>query len=169
MARSAAERSAHFDTAQAARIVGVTPRRLRQCVGAGLLVPPRDPRGRMRFGFVDLVVLRTMRGLIAKGIAVPQIARVLHSLRRQIGDRPLTRLTAGLNEDPALQAVAVDVLIDLRIVAGRRNNVARRGATCPSGANRKGARRREARPARGGGGSHAAAGTTDRYRIAKTI
>ena len=90
---SATERSAHFDTAQAARIVGVTPRRLRQCVGAGLLAPPRDPRGRMRFGFVDLVVLRTMSGLIAKGVAVPQIARVLHSLRRQIGDRPLTRLT----------------------------------------------------------------------------
>lgn len=84
---------AHFDTAQAARIVGVSPRRLRQCVGAGLLAPPRDPRGRLRFDFVDLVILRTMRGLMAKGVPVPQIARVLASLRRQIGDRALTELT----------------------------------------------------------------------------
>lgn len=93
MTQPATQRSAYFDTAQAARIVGVTPRRLRQCVGAGLLAPPRDPRGRMRFGFVDLVVLRTMRGLMAKGVATSQIGRVLHSLRRQIGDRALSRLT----------------------------------------------------------------------------
>lgn len=93
MAHPAVQRFAHFDTAQAARIVGVTPRRLRQCVGAGLLAPPRDPRGRMRFGFVDLVVMRTMRGLMTKGVAVAQIGRVLHSLRRQIGDRALSRLT----------------------------------------------------------------------------
>lgn len=93
MARTAAERSVHFDTAQAARIVGVTPRRLRQCVGAGLLAPPRDPSGRLKFGFVDLVVLRTMRGLLAKGVPLAQIGRVLGSLRRQIGDRPLSRLT----------------------------------------------------------------------------
>jgi DNA-binding transcriptional MerR regulator len=93
VSRPAAERSAHFDTAQAARIVGVTPRRLRQCVGAGLLAPPRDPQGRLRFGFVDLVVLRTMRGLISKGVGVPQIGRVLRSLKRQIGERALTGLT----------------------------------------------------------------------------
>jgi tetratricopeptide (TPR) repeat protein len=93
VARPAVQRSAHFDTAQAARIVGVSARRLRACVGAGLLAPPRDPRGRLRFGFVDLIVLRTMRGLMAKGVAVPQIGRVLHSLRRQIGDRALSRLT----------------------------------------------------------------------------
>jgi tetratricopeptide (TPR) repeat protein len=93
VAAPALQRSAHFDTAQAARIVGVTPRRLRQCVGAGLLAPPRDPRGRMQFGFVDLVVLRTMRGLMAKGVPIAQVTRVLQSLRRQIGERALTELT----------------------------------------------------------------------------
>ena len=93
MAAPATQRSAHFDTAQAARIVGVTPRRLRQCVDAGVLAPPRDPRGRMRFGFVDLVLLRTMRGLIAKGVPMPHVGRVLSSLRRQIGARALSELT----------------------------------------------------------------------------
>lgn len=93
MAAPATQRAAHFDTAQAARIVGVTPRRLRQCVGAGLLDLPRDPRGRLQFGFVDLVVLRTMRGLMAKGVPITQVARVLSSLRRQIGARALSELT----------------------------------------------------------------------------
>ncbi len=93
MTAPAVSRGTPFDTAQAARIVGVSPRRLRQCVGAGLLAPPRDPRGRMRFDFVDLVVLKTMRGLMSNGVPIPQIARVLHSLRRQIGARALTGLT----------------------------------------------------------------------------
>jgi tetratricopeptide (TPR) repeat protein len=84
---------AHFDTAQAARIAGVPVPRLRQCVRAGVLRPARDDRGRLRFDFVDLVLLRTMRGLLARRVPVRQIARVLESLRRQIGSRPLTRLS----------------------------------------------------------------------------
>ena len=83
----------HFDTGQAARIVGVPTPRLRQCVRAGLLTPQRDRRGRLRFDFVDLVLLRTMRGLIARGVPLRQIAHVLGSLRRQIGGRALTRLS----------------------------------------------------------------------------
>ena len=91
-ARGGGVRQAHFDTAQAARIVGVPPTRLRQCVRAGLLTPARDERGRLRFGFVDLVLLRTMRGLLERRVPIRQIGRVLASLRRQIGTRPLTRL-----------------------------------------------------------------------------
>lgn len=89
----AGEPRAHFDTLQAARIAGVPPPRLRRCVRAGLLSPARDRRGRLRFDFVDLVLLRTMRGLIARRVPVSQIGRVLASLRRQIGTRPLTRLS----------------------------------------------------------------------------
>ncbi len=83
---------ANFDTAQAARIVGVAPPRLRQCVRAGLLQPTRDGRGRLHFDFVDLVLLRTMRGLLERKVPVKKIARVLESLRRQIGNRALTHL-----------------------------------------------------------------------------
>jgi tetratricopeptide (TPR) repeat protein len=83
----------HFDTTQAARIVGVAAPRLRRCVGAGLISPARDSRGRLCFNFVDLVVLRTMRGLLEKRVPLRQINRVLASLRRQIGNRPLTRLS----------------------------------------------------------------------------
>ena len=91
-ARSAEGPRAHFDTAQAARIAGVAPPRLRQCVRAGLLQPSRDARGRLHFDFVDLVLLRTMRGLLERKVPVGKISRVLASLRRQIGNRPLTRL-----------------------------------------------------------------------------
>jgi tetratricopeptide (TPR) repeat protein len=84
---------AHFDSAQAARIVGVPAERLRQCVRAGVLHPARDDRGRLRFDFIDLVLLRTMRGLLERAVPVRQIGRVLQSLRRQISNRALTRLS----------------------------------------------------------------------------
>ena len=97
--RRAGGARAHFDTAQAARIAGVTPPRLRQCVRAGVLSPARDDHGRLRFDFVDLVLLRTMRGLLARKVPVRQIGRVLQSLRRQIGTRPLTRLSVYADGD----------------------------------------------------------------------
>jgi tetratricopeptide (TPR) repeat protein len=86
-------RPALFDTAQAARIVGVPPARLRRCVRAGVVTPARDPRGHLRFGFVDLVLLRTMRGLLDRGLPLSKVGRILTSLRRQIGGRPLTKLS----------------------------------------------------------------------------
>jgi tetratricopeptide (TPR) repeat protein len=73
--------------------------RLRDCVRAGVLSPARDGRGRLRFDFVDLVLLRTMRGLLARRVPVRQIGRVLQSLRRQIGNRPLTQLAVYADGD----------------------------------------------------------------------
>ena len=85
--------SAQFDTRQAARIVGLPAGRLRQCVRAGLVQPHKDGRGRLQFDFVDLVLLRTTRGLLTQRVPLRKIGAVLTSLRRQIGDRPLTRLS----------------------------------------------------------------------------
>jgi tetratricopeptide (TPR) repeat protein len=82
-----------FDTNQAARITGLPAGRLRQCVRAGLVAPARDARGRLRFDFIDLVLLRTTRGLLKSRVPLRKIGTVLGSLRRQIGDRPLTRLS----------------------------------------------------------------------------
>jgi tetratricopeptide (TPR) repeat protein len=93
IAARATDPRVRLDTAQVARIVGVPPRRLREAVGAGLVTPHRDGRGRMRFDFVDIVLLRTMRGLLEKRVPVRQIGAILASLRRQIGERPMTRLS----------------------------------------------------------------------------
>ena len=93
MPASRAETRVHFDATQAARIVGVPPPRIRQCVRAGLLATRRDSRGRLRVDFVDLVLLRTIRGLLERRVPTRQISRVLDSLRRQIGKRPLSRVS----------------------------------------------------------------------------
>ena len=93
MPASRAETRVHFDATQAARIVGVPPPRIRQCVRAGLLASRRDARGRLSFDFVDLVLLRTIRGLLERRVPTRQIGRVLESLRRQIGKRPLNRVS----------------------------------------------------------------------------
>jgi DNA-binding transcriptional MerR regulator len=93
VAASRAETRVHFDATQAARIVGVPPPRIRQCVRAGLLASRRDHRGRLSFDFVDLVLLRTIRGLLKRRVPTRQISRVLDSLRRQIGKRPLSRVS----------------------------------------------------------------------------
>ena len=99
MAASRAETRVHFDATQAARIVGVPPPRIRQCVRAGLLASRRDQRGRLSFDFVDLVLLRTIRGLLERRVPTRQISRVLESLRRQIGKRPLSRVSVFVDGD----------------------------------------------------------------------
>lgn len=91
--RGRAEAESSFDTAQAARIVGLPPGRLRQCVRAGLVAPHRDGRGRLRFDFLDLVLLRTTRALLEQHVPLRRIGNALRSLRRQLGERPLTRLS----------------------------------------------------------------------------
>jgi DNA-binding transcriptional MerR regulator len=91
--RAGREARAHFGTTEAARIVGLAAPRLRHCVRAGLIEARRDPRGHLRFDFLDLILLRTTRGLLDRRVPVRQIRRVLDSLRRQIGARPLTRLS----------------------------------------------------------------------------
>jgi tetratricopeptide (TPR) repeat protein len=93
------ETRAHFGTAQAARITGLSPARLRRCAQAHLVSPHRDARGRLQFGFLDLVLLRTTRGLLDQRVPAREINRVLRSLRRQIGDRPLTRLSVYADGD----------------------------------------------------------------------
>jgi tetratricopeptide (TPR) repeat protein len=81
-----------FDTAQAARIVGLPAERLRRCVRSGLIAPHRTHRGHLRFDFVDLILLRTTRGLMQQRVPIHRISRVLRSLRRQLGQRSLTKL-----------------------------------------------------------------------------
>ena len=97
--RGRAEARTRFDTAQAARIVGLPPGRLRQCVRAGLVAPERDRQGRLRFDFLDLVLLRTTRALLEQRVPLRRIGRALESLRRQLGERPLTRLSVFKDGD----------------------------------------------------------------------
>jgi DNA-binding transcriptional MerR regulator len=86
-----------FGSTQAARIVGLPVSRLRQCIRHELIVPRRTAGGHYRFDFVDLLLLRTTRGLLEQRVPLTRIARVLRALRAQLGGRSLTQLAVSVD------------------------------------------------------------------------
>jgi len=79
-----------FLTREAARLIGVTPARVRAIARAGLFAPGR--RGRLyAFSFQDLVILRTAIGLLRAKIPPRRIRAAVRQLEQQIpADRPLS-------------------------------------------------------------------------------
>jgi DNA-binding transcriptional MerR regulator len=79
---------------EAARILEVPEARLRAIARAGLLAPQRGPIGPITFGFRDLLLLRTTKGLLESGVPLARIRRIWSSLREQLAaDVPLTSVT----------------------------------------------------------------------------
>lgn len=82
-----------FSLREAARIVEVPEARLRVLARAGLLAPQRGPIGPLSFGFRDLLLLRTTKGLLESGVPMRRIRRIWSSLREQLAaDVPLTSI-----------------------------------------------------------------------------
>jgi tetratricopeptide (TPR) repeat protein len=80
-----------FSLREAARILEVPEARLKSLARAGLLDPQRGPIGLPSFGFQDLLLLRTTKGLLDSGVPMPKIRRLWASLRHQLSaDMPLT-------------------------------------------------------------------------------
>ncbi len=75
-----------FTTREVADILKLPEARVRACVRAGLIRPRRDRGRRLRFGFEDLLLLRTTRDLLDAHVPVRRIRRMLASLRRQLPD-----------------------------------------------------------------------------------
>jgi tetratricopeptide (TPR) repeat protein len=79
---------------EAAKILEVPEARLRAIARAGLLAPQRGPIGPITFGFRDLLLLRTTKGLLDSGVPLARIRRIWSSLRDQLAaDVPLTSVT----------------------------------------------------------------------------
>ncbi len=79
-----------FRTADVARVLGVSPRRVRTMVRAGWCRPGRTGRA-FAFQFQDLVLLRTAHGLAAAHVPARRLKRSLKELLRQLpADRPLS-------------------------------------------------------------------------------
>src|SRR5438552_4317885 len=79
---------------QAARILEVPEARLRALARAGFLAPQRGPIGPLTFGFQDLLLLRTTKGLLESGVAMRRIRRIWASLRDQLAaELPLTSIS----------------------------------------------------------------------------
>jgi tetratricopeptide (TPR) repeat protein len=78
---------------EVARMLGLTPGRLRAYLRSGVLSPDRGERGELRFSFQDLILLRTAEGLVRDRIAPHRVARALRKLRERLPEtRPLTGL-----------------------------------------------------------------------------
>ena len=83
-----------FSLREAARILEVPEARLRGLARAGFLASQRGPVGALSFGFRDLLLLRTTKGLLESGVPMRRIRRIWDSLREQLAaGLPLTSIS----------------------------------------------------------------------------
>jgi tetratricopeptide (TPR) repeat protein len=73
-----------YTVREVASMLGITPAQIRSYASQGFLAPERGPRGELRFGFHDLVILRTAGELAAAEIPQRKVRRVLQRLREQL-------------------------------------------------------------------------------------
>jgi len=86
-----------YSLREVSAMLGLSPAQIRAYASKGFLDPERGPRGELRFGFHDLIILRTAGELTAARIPQRKVRRVLERLREQLPEgRTLTgvRITA---------------------------------------------------------------------------
>lgn len=83
-----------FRPGDAARILGVTRSRLRYWERVALVEPSADLDSRPAYGFTDLVSVRSVLGLLDRGVSLSRIRRSVDGVRRCLPDvaRPLHEL-----------------------------------------------------------------------------
>lgn len=80
-----------YSTREVAELAGLPEARVRQWARTGLVTPNKDDRGRWRYSFQDLAVLRTAARLLDADVTVNRVTRTLSLLREQLPDgRPLS-------------------------------------------------------------------------------
>lgn len=82
-----------YSVREVAAMLGLTAAQIRSYAGKGLLSPEHGPGGELRFGFRDLVILRTAAELTSAQIPQRKVQRVLERLHEQL---PPGRSLAGL-------------------------------------------------------------------------
>lgn len=73
-----------YTTEEVARLLDLSPAQIRSYTRAGFLSPARGARGKLRFTFQDLVLLRAAKGLLAARIPSTAIRRSLRRLKQQL-------------------------------------------------------------------------------------
>jgi DNA-binding transcriptional MerR regulator len=92
--RVESDTSRRYSLREAARILEVPEARLRALARTGFVASQRGPIGPVSFGFQDLLILRTTRGLLESGVPMRKIRRTWTSLREQLAaGLPLTSIT----------------------------------------------------------------------------
>lgn len=73
-----------YTVREVAAMLGLSPSRVRAYAAKGFLEPERGSRGELRFGFRDLIILRTAGELAAAHIPQRKVQRALERLREQL-------------------------------------------------------------------------------------
>ncbi len=83
-----------FTFSEIARLLGISPTRLRTLDRAGVVSPTARRRGRRAYTFSDLIALRTAQTLLAQRVRLRDVTRAVSALRRTLPKvtRPLQEL-----------------------------------------------------------------------------
>jgi tetratricopeptide (TPR) repeat protein len=73
-----------YSVREVASMLGLSAAQIRAYTNKGFLQPERGPGGELRFGFHDLVILRTAGELAAAKVPQRKVRRVLERLREQL-------------------------------------------------------------------------------------
>lgn len=84
-----------FRTVEVARVLGLSPKRVRAYVHIGICRPQRRGNA-FEFSFQDLVLLRAARGLLGAGVPARSVHRALGKVGARLGSRPLSSLRFGV-------------------------------------------------------------------------
>ncbi len=79
-------RGMSYSVGEVSAMLGLSPAQIR-AYATGFLDPERGDRGEIRFGFQDLIILRTASELTAAKIPQRKVRRALERLREQLPDR----------------------------------------------------------------------------------
>lgn len=142
-----------FSLSETARILELPATRLRALARAGFLAPQRGPIGPLSFGFQDLLLLRTTRGLVEAGVPMRRIRSMWASLRQQLAAEPLTSITVHADGD---EIVATDGASSWRPDSGQvllnfeTSELVERAADVPASGRRRNATRADLAPVAAG-------------------
>src|SRR5258708_1322049 len=92
-----------YSVREVATMLGLSPAQIRSYASKGFLEPERGVRGELRFGFADLILLRTASELTSANIPQRKVKRVLERLRQQLPEgRSLTGIRIVTDGDEVI-------------------------------------------------------------------
>jgi len=114
-----------FTLSEIARLLRLTPTRLRTLDRAGVVSPSGRRRGRRAYTFADVIQLRTAQGLLESNVRLRDVTRAVTALRKSLPtvERPLAELrivSDGRNvvvhtQDGAFEPLTGQMVLDLQV------------------------------------------------------
>ncbi|MET0412375.1 MAG: tetratricopeptide repeat protein [Polyangiaceae bacterium] len=122
-----------FTRSEIARLLRLTPARLRTLDRAGIVSPSGRRRGRRAYTFADVIQLRTAQGLLEHNVRLRDVTRAVTALRRSLPSvqRPLAELRIVSDghtvvvhtSEGSFEPLTGQMLLDLRVETLREDVV----------------------------------------------